>query len=544
MKNGFRQAMSWLHTWAGLLVGWVLYLMFLTGTLGYVASDIDRWMKPEAPLRPPIPSPAAMTAMAERRLLAVAAGADTWKIEFPRRGQSSDWTNDLSITWEPGAEEIIDLRTGAPMPRAAAPPLRKTAGGRTLYRMHYRFLYMPRSVSDWIAGVCTMFMFVACVTGVIVHKKIFADFFTFRPRKGQRSWLDLHNLMAVTALPFHLMITYTGLVFISYVYVAPIISASYSADEVKQRIFVDQMFDTTMTESAAARLTVEPAGVAAPLAPLAPLLATAERQWGTRRIDGLDVHHPGDANARVYIRVSPDTSPSRQSEGLLFDGVSGELLGHDAVPSRSVSKTVADMSMAVHEGLFAGPVLRCLYFLSGLLGTVMVGAGLVLWTVKRRQKLEKKGDTLPRGLKLVDRLNVATIVGLPVAIAAYFWANRLIPVTMEGRAVWEVHSMVIVWVVLLLHAALRSQLHAWIEQCAIATGAYILLPVLNAITTDRHLGVTVPAGDWALAAVDFAMLGAGLFFAGLGYGIRCRPLAPTASPARRRAATPVVAVRG
>ena len=30
---GIRQTMSDLHIWTGLLVGWVLYAMFLTGTV-------------------------------------------------------------------------------------------------------------------------------------------------------------------------------------------------------------------------------------------------------------------------------------------------------------------------------------------------------------------------------------------------------------------------------------------------------------------------------------------------------------------------------
>ena len=34
MKAAFRQSMAWLHTWAGLVVGWVLFFMFLTGTVG------------------------------------------------------------------------------------------------------------------------------------------------------------------------------------------------------------------------------------------------------------------------------------------------------------------------------------------------------------------------------------------------------------------------------------------------------------------------------------------------------------------------------
>src|SRR5690606_8462509 len=48
------------------------------------------------------------------------------------------------------------------------------------------------------------------------HKKIFKDFFTFRPGKGQRSWLDAHNATAIFALPFHIMITFSGLLLLLF----------------------------------------------------------------------------------------------------------------------------------------------------------------------------------------------------------------------------------------------------------------------------------------------------------------------------------------
>ena len=32
MKEGLRQSMAWLHTWTGLLLGWLLFAMFATGT--------------------------------------------------------------------------------------------------------------------------------------------------------------------------------------------------------------------------------------------------------------------------------------------------------------------------------------------------------------------------------------------------------------------------------------------------------------------------------------------------------------------------------
>src|SRR3546814_11811539 len=85
----------------------------------------------------------------------------------------------------------------------------ETRGGDFLYRLHYELHYMPRTVARWIVAFCTMFMLVAIISGIVTHKRIFKDFFTFRPRKGQRSWMDAHNVVAVLALPYPLMIPYT-----------------------------------------------------------------------------------------------------------------------------------------------------------------------------------------------------------------------------------------------------------------------------------------------------------------------------------------------
>ena len=46
MKQGFRQSMAWLHTWTGLLVSWLLLLIFMGGTASYYREEISRWMRP------------------------------------------------------------------------------------------------------------------------------------------------------------------------------------------------------------------------------------------------------------------------------------------------------------------------------------------------------------------------------------------------------------------------------------------------------------------------------------------------------------------
>ncbi|MEY6434123.1 PepSY-associated TM helix domain-containing protein [Thioalkalicoccus limnaeus] len=136
----------------------------------------------------------------------------------------------------------------------------------------------------------------------------------------------------------------------------------------------------------------------------------------------------GRHRRRALARSRPD-----HVNLLVFDGVSVELLAEQPA-LHSNANGFHDLMLGLHEGLFAGPLLRALYVLSGLLGAAMITTGLVLWAVKRRQRIEKAREAPHLGLRLVEKLNVATIIGLPVAIAAYFWANRLLPLELVNRA--------------------------------------------------------------------------------------------------------------
>ena len=50
----------------------------------------------------------------------------------------------------------------------------------------------------WLVGLAGMAMLALCVSGVIIHRKIFVDFFTFRSgSKPRRLILDLHNVTGV-----------------------------------------------------------------------------------------------------------------------------------------------------------------------------------------------------------------------------------------------------------------------------------------------------------------------------------------------------------
>lgn len=81
VKEGFRQSMAWLHTWVGLLFGWLLFAIFLTGTLSYFKDEITQWMQPEIPVR--ALDAGASVQRAQDYLQSHAAGATRWFISLP-----------------------------------------------------------------------------------------------------------------------------------------------------------------------------------------------------------------------------------------------------------------------------------------------------------------------------------------------------------------------------------------------------------------------------------------------------------------------------
>ena len=99
-----------------------------------------------------------------------------------------------------------------------------------------------------------------------------------------------------------------------------------------------------------------------------------------------------------------------------------------------------------------------------------------------------------------ERLNIASISGLSIAMAGFLWGNRLLPLSMAERTAWEVHVFFAIWALTLLHAMLRPARRAWIEQFWAAAALLAVLPVVSAIVTERPLWSSLIQGDWVFAA--------------------------------------------
>lgn len=507
---GLRQTMSDVHSWSGLLLGWLLFMMFCCGTVSFFQEEVTRWMQPEAV---PARSQADAVSTAQSWLEKNAPGSTTWYITPP--GTRAAVTQVFWIPAEgrqPRGETSAKIDGTGQEVRA-----RETAGGFFLYRFHFDLHYMPVIWARYLVGVAAMFMLIAILSGIITHKKIFTDFFMLRFGKGQRSWLDAHNVTAVLALPFHLMITYTGLVSLASMYAPAPIAAAFASE--------DSYFAASFPQGAAA----EPSDVRAPLAPLGRIVTDAARRLGGSEVGYIVVSHPGDRAATIAVTSSPAAFDTR-GRTIRYSGVTGRPLADG--PARGGAQQTESVMIGVHAGRYADSVLRWLYFVAGLFGTAMVGTGLVLWTAKRRLRLPD--PTRPHiGFRIVERLNIGVVCGFPLGLAAYFLANRLLPAGLEARPDAEINVMFGAFGAALLWSVLRPPFRGWRELSAAASAAFLAVPIVSAITIAPSPVVAWRSGSPLFVAVDLLMLLAAAAFATIS--LRVRPT--LAKPAKRARAS-------
>ncbi|MCP5198117.1 MAG: PepSY domain-containing protein [Gammaproteobacteria bacterium] len=534
MFNNFHQAMTWLHTWFGLVLGYVLMVCFFFGALSVFDREIDRWAIPETRFAPqPMPSfdtlllPILQKVEPDEkdyaanmlRLHDTSKGPMTPRLELPV---------DEYWAYTTHRDPVLSMGVGFGVPHPSDPAahnhihgqvtidprsgviIRNDAlkiGSEFFYPMHYSLHLHWKGLGYWIVGLAGFTLLAALVSGVILHRRIFREFFTFRPWKhAQRSVLDLHNLSGVVALPFHFFFAFTGLLIFANGLYFPVSSTLLKP-------LHDQHEQVKARETG---LPHQRSGAAAPLASIDAMVTEAKHRWAARDRAGevgyLQVHHVGDANSYVSIYRAGSDRVALVGEGIHFKGSTGELLRED--PPHTVVSEISEFLTGLHLQHFEHWLLRWLYVLGGLLGCACIATGFLFFVGKRKQQHAKAES---QGSRLVDALAVTTVTGMVIAAIGMLAANRLLPADLVGKGDWEKSCFWGLWVLALLHAFWRSapvaQSHmnpAWREQCwAIATLA-ITAVLLNRITTGAHLIKTLFTDpDWAVAGVDLSLLAAG-----------------------------------
>ncbi len=523
MFSTFRQSMAWLHTWFGLVLGFVLMAAFFFGSLSVFDREIDRWAIPATRIEPqPIPSFEKVLRPAFERMQPTSEAIDAMR---PRVDGEMPARFDAVVSWSaytthrdpvlqlfagyqvPHARDqeeaiwayaTIDPRDGRPLPDD-----RLKIGSGFFYPMHYSLTLEWKNLGVWIVGFSALVMLAALVSGVVMHRRIFREFFTFRPDKARlRSVLDLHNMTGVVALPFHFFFALTGLLIFSATYYFPVGHTQLHA-------LHDLHAEVEARETG---LPHERAGIPAGLANVDAMVIDAQRRWTSKGKAGdvgfLVLQHVGDANGYVSVYRAGTDRIALVGDGIHYKASTGALIREDP-PATAVGR-VSEFLTGLHLQHFRHWLLRWLYVLGGLAGTACIATGFIFFVEKRKRQHAQQGS---QGARIVDALAVTTVTGMVLATLGILVANRLLPEHLPGRGDWERYAFWATWALALLHAGLRSAAvakgganPAWREQC-LAIGVLAVTALsLNAITTGDHLLKTIATGYWPVAGIDLVLL--------------------------------------
>ena len=526
MFQNFRLAMAWLHTWFGLVLGFVLMVVFFFGALSVFDREIDRWAIPATRFEPqPMPSfdkvlrpvfegmqptPQSLKALRDK-----VDGPLPERFDTARRWAAYTTHRDpvLSVftAYEvPNARNPDDVARGNltidPRTGESLPDDRLKVGSGFFYPLHYSLHLRWLNLGYWVVGLAALVMLAALVSGVVMHRKVLREFFTFRPKKStQRSALDLHNMTGVLALPFHFFFALTGLVIFAGIYFPVAHTQLNPLHELHEKL-----------EAQETGLPHERAGVAAPLASVDAMMAEAQRRWANRGMAGevgfLALQHVGDANGYVSVYRAGTDRIALVGEGIHFKASTGELLRED--PPHSPVASVNEFLTGLHLPHFRHWVLRGLYLFGGLMGCVCIATGFVFFVEKRKKQHARQGS---QGSRVVDALAVTTVTGMLIAALGMLIGNRLLPDAMPAgwppRGDMEQYLFWGCWVLAMAHAFVRSAPvarglinPAWREQCWAVAAMAVLAVGLNWATTGDHLAKTIANGYWPVAGVDLFLL--------------------------------------
>ncbi|HWK54979.1 MAG TPA: PepSY-associated TM helix domain-containing protein [Hyphomicrobiales bacterium] len=449
------------HSWLGLALGGLMYLICLSGTLTIFYEEIERWEQPVAE-----ESLAIDPMVAEASFNRYMSSSETTLTEhmylvfpnatLPRMKVASDtqgrYVNRDGSLGEVAHDEVSELWTG----------------------LHVT-LHLPDTLGFVLVSATGALLCALIISGFLAHPSIVKDAFKFRSGgAGRLGQMDLHNRLGVWGAPFHVMIAVTGAY---YGLVALMIGLFASSIDGADPLFVTE-----------AVFPAEPALVNQ--APVYGVARALEKVWELSP-DGKLLYlivHDADSDNRFMEFYVQQPGLLAWSENYRFD-TSGNYLGTAGYTEGEAALQALYSVYRIHFGHFGGFITKLFYVVLGLSLTVVSASGVNIWLEKRKYR---------DGLNLIWP---GIVWGMPLAMG----------VASFTQAIFHIPSTAIFWGMMIVAMTgglfVRNE-YVYKRQLQVLTGITLVLLVLAYLFRFGADALT-PAG-WPVNLVLLCL--AGLFF--------------------------------
>lgn len=365
------------HSWLGLLVSVLMFLVCFSGTVAVFSQEIQRWEQP------------FVYESLDYQATTIQTAYDNLLEQHPEqisehiiiRLPTPDLPRTTITTDHQGWYVNQDGSLGA---------IKDQPFTDFIATLH-EALHLPETYGVLLVSLLGALLTALIISGVMAHRRIFKDAFSFRSggnrqvREG-----DLHNRLSVWGLPFHLMIALTGAYFGLATYLTGFYAdALYEGD--RMELFADIYGGIPEVNQQTPTLDIPNA-----LQELESIAPDTQPVFIT-------IEDVGTANQFMLIG-SQHMDKLIYSEQYRFDAHGNYIdnVGYaDGKPGQGAIFSV----YRLHFGHFGSEFVKILYGLLGLALTVICVSGINLWLQKRGKR-----DAL-------NNLWVGLVWGAPVAMA-------------------------------------------------------------------------------------------------------------------------------
>ncbi|WPN28560.1 PepSY domain-containing protein [Pseudomonas sp. P5_109] len=371
------------HSWLALPIWFFVLIVCVTGTLAVLSQEIVWLANPS--MRASQPSDDAPLLSYQQVIEAIDKAEPQTVVQSISRPDESHFALDVEVSYPDGRSVVIYVNPYSGVIQGVAPEFNFRAFTRALHGWWLVPFTNGYSWGWYLVSFLGLPLLASLVTGLVVYKRFWKGFFrpTLRIRHGARIfWGDFHRLSGIWSIWFIAVISITGTWFL--------IQALLFDNQIS--ISTEKIIPAMSREA----VPLSPDGSPAPRIDLDRAIAIA-----TQKISGLEasfVSLPG--NAYSHLDVGGRGWYPLMFQTATINPYNGEIAATRLISDRSTLEFVTESMRPLHTGDFGGLWIKLIWAFFGLLLSMMVLSGLLIWTKRTALATAnafKRSNKKPRG---------------------------------------------------------------------------------------------------------------------------------------------------
>ncbi|KPG93727.1 MULTISPECIES: PepSY domain-containing protein [Pseudomonas] len=351
------------HSWLALPIWFFVLIVCVTGTLAVVSQEIVWLANPQ--MRASQPSDDAPRLGYEQIITAIKTAEPQALVQRISRPDESHFALDVTLSYPDGRSLVTYVNPYTGVIQGTAPEFNFQAFTRALHGWWLVPFTNGYSWGWYLVSALSLPLLASLITGLVVYKRFWKGFFspTLRIRHGARIfWGDFHRLSGIWSIWFIAVISVTSTWFL--------IEAVLSDNHI-----------SISSEAIIPAMSRDSVPLTADGLPPARLSLDRAIEIAQQKIPGLEasvINMPFNAYSHLDIRGRGWYPLMFQSATL--NPFNGELASSRVLSDRTSLEFVTESMRPLHTGDFGGLWIKLIWFFFGLLLSMMVLSGLLIWT--------------------------------------------------------------------------------------------------------------------------------------------------------------------